>query len=585
MPERTLAAIHDPLRTLPDGEAKRRLAAGLGATGAHRAGALAVAWTGPAPAIGSEGFVVADAAVAIEDASPAALRDLRGGFAVIAWDGRRVLLARDHLGARPLFYATDGAQLVAASEVSVLLGLLSRRPAPDLARLCLWLAGHRAPDTGTLFAGVSALPPAHALVLDGGAPRLERYWTPRPRGPTDIDADAAAARLRDGVQAAVRRHAGPPGERGVLLSGGLDSSTVLACAAEQARADGERVPTAFSATFPGRPELDETAASGPAAAHAGAEWVRVPAADGPVVPEALAYLDRWKLPLATPNIAVFRPLHEEAARRGARVLLDGEGGDELFGCEPLLLADRLLAGDVRGALALAHALPGAGERLDRRTLRVVAREWVLPGLVPPRALAALRRARRQRRHGPPWLHMPAPDTEDGAGWWRAGRPRWRAHLSWLLTDARATLAVQDELRRGAAMGGVTGAHPFLDVDLIETVLALPPHAAFDRRLDRPLLRHAMTGLLPDAVRLRTDKVFFNELVVDALTGPDQPAVDAILGSGRLELGAVADPQLIAAAWRDGPDRYPRGRFAWSLEMWRLFAAETWLRSEAGRGVM
>jgi asparagine synthase (glutamine-hydrolysing) len=593
MPTRTLAAIHDPLRRLPAGETERRLRAGMmpeGDAGIRADEAFGVAWTGPAPAMRGASVVVVDGAATSEallqpTTGPADLRDLRGGFAVVAWDGTRGLLARDQMGSRPLFSFTDGQILYAASEVSVLLRLLTRRPSPDLDRLALWVAGRPGPDTGTLFAGVSAVPPAHALVLESDGHRVERYWAPRPQDADGLDAETAATQLRDGALAAVRRSIDPTVECGVLLSGGLDSSTVLACAAAEARATGRRAPVAFTATFPGRRELDESAASRAAAQHAGAGWVTVPAAEGPNVPEALAYAERWQLPLSSPNLAVFRPAHEAAARSGVELLLDGEGGDELFGCEPLLLADRVLAGRLRGALELARSLPGM-ERLDRRRLRVVLSHWLLPGVVPPRALATLRSLRRREGSTPKWLREPASRVvnaaEDG-GWWRRGEPRWRSHLRWLLTDARATMAVQDELRRAAATaGGVPTAHPFLDVDLVELVLGLPPEPAFDRRLDRALLRRAMVGLLPEDVRLREDKVFFNELVVDALCGADREPVEAALGDDRLELGAVAVPEAVRKLWRDGPEGHERGRHAWALEVWRVFAAETWLRREAGR---
>jgi asparagine synthase (glutamine-hydrolysing) len=579
MPTRTLAAIYDPHRTLTPHDARRRIHAALGpGASARHAGPVVVGWTGDEPSA-----AVVDGDVELPEgwaaSWPAALAGLRGGFALVAWDeaSGRGLVARDQLGARPLHYAMAGKALHVASEVKPLLALLPRRPAPDPDELARRLAGRRGWGGETLYAGVHELQPAHALVLEGGDWRVQRYWRAQPRGGLeDADRPTAAAALRDAVGAAVRRHAGP--HSGVMVSGGLDSSAVLASAA----ADGA-APPAFTGV-PERAELDETEHVEALAAGGLADVVvRVAVTAGPIAAHAQAHVDRWSLPLEHPGGAFFLPVQQAAAARGVRELLDGEGGDELFGCEPLLIADRLLAGDVRGAIGLARALPGM-QRLDARSLRVVARRWLAPGVIPPTALARLRAASAARRPAPDWLGpraRSAARTADDPAWRRRGEPRWRAHLAWLLTDARAAMGAHDHLRRVASLAGVRDAHPFLDVDLIELVLGLPPALSFDARLDRPLLRDAMRGLLPERVRLREDKVFFTVLLRDALTGPDHGEVGRTLTSSPLELGAFVVEHRLRAQWEAGPDACERGPFAWAAEMWRAYALERWLRGEAG----
>jgi asparagine synthase (glutamine-hydrolysing) len=569
----SVAAIHDPEVRLSAAERRRRLTRGIdGDVREH--GVLAVSAAGAArlPIVALDGT----AAIELRDDAaswPATLRAARGAFAIVAWDGRRVMLARDHLGARPLFYAVHNAVLHAASEVSMLLRMLPTRPAPDLEALARWLASHTPAGGTALFTGVHVLPPAHALTLDATSWRLERYWTPVARtGLEDASADEAAALLRDAVRSAVRPYVA---QAGVLLSGGLDSSVVLACAAAEAQAAEAPPPAAFSVAFPQRAELDETATSCAVAAHCRTPWQRVAAARGTVMPYVAAHLDRFALPLENPNGAFFGPALAAAAGDGIGALLDGEGGDELFGCEPLLLADQLRRGDVRAAWRLACSLPGTGGRIDRRSAAVIMRRWILPGLLPPAAGRVVRRLRHPRAAAGP--------ASDGR-WWRASEPRWRAHLAWLLTDWRADLGVQDRLRRAAALAGVDGAHPLLDVDLIELVLGLAPELAFDPQLDRPLLRRAMRGWLPEPVRLRPDKVFFTPLVLDALTGSDRANAEQILGAGRLELASVVDPSRARELWAAGPAAHSAGAWAWSLEAWRLLAAEIWLRGEAGRDI-
>jgi asparagine synthase (glutamine-hydrolysing) len=580
-PERVIAAVHDPGGVLGAREAQRRVGAALSRAPAITAGPLTVGATGP-PHTSGPPLVAADGEPPALGAEAAGwmetLRAARGAFALVAVADSQVIAARDHLGARPLFMRVDGRVTYLASEISVLLALLPRRPSPDREALALFLAGAPVGLAGTVFSGVRPVPPAHVLALGPRGARLDRYWTPRPR-PTDSDpADA----LLDAVRAAVRRHGGGEPDAGVLLSGGLDSSAVLAVAAEDARAAGRDPPSAFTAVFPDHPPLDERAAARAVAERWGSTTTLVPIGARSVVPEAEAHVDRWAVPLQYPGATFFKPVLEAAARRGTRVLLDGEGGDELFGCEPLLIADRARCGDLRGAWRLACSLPGTEGRLDRRQARVVLRSWVLPGLLAPPTMRRLRRLRGGEAGLPGWLSRPAREAvldrraAADEGWWQLGRPRWRAHLGWTLTCGRAAIGVHDHLRRTAADGGVRDAHPLLDVDLVETVLGLAPEHMFDHTYDRPVLRQALSDHLPDSVRLRRDKAFFDPLLRDALLGPDRAAVDRVLRDARA-LEPVAAAAAVAALWAGGPDRHPHGPWRWSAEVWRAYAAETWLR--------
>jgi asparagine synthase (glutamine-hydrolysing) len=580
-PERSIAAIHDPDGRVGGREAQRRVSVALDGAEAIGEGALTVGATGPPPAPGPL-LLVADGEAPALGAVPAdwprTLCVARGAFALVAAADGQAVAARDHLGARPLFMRVDGRVTYLASEIRALLALLPRRPAPDHEAVALFLAGEPVGLAGTVFNGVRALPPAHVLALGPSGPRLDRYWHPEPRA---AGGDPAQAVL-DAVRAAVRRHGGGEPDAGVLLSGGLDSSAVLAVAAEEARAAGRAPPPAFTAVFPDHPRLDESAAAGAVAERWGAETTLVPLVARSVVPEADGHVDRWAVPLQYPGATFFRPVLEEAARRGVRVLLDGEGGDELFGCEPLLIADRARAGDLRSALRLARSLPGTGGRLDRRQARVVLRFWVLRGLLAPPAMRRLLRLRGGDAGLPSWLRPAARaavlDRRSAAdeGWWRLGRPRWRAHMGWTLTAGRSAMGVHDHLRRMTAGSGVCDSHPFLDVDLVETMLGLLPEHTFDPMFDRPVLRNALADHLPPSVRQRRDKPFFDPLLRDALTGPDRAAIDAVLRDARA-LEPFADAATVRALWLAGPDRHPRGPWRWSAEVWRAYAAETWLR--------
>src|SRR5215218_447424 len=126
---------------------------------------------------------------------------------------------------------------------------------------------------------------------------------------------------------------------------------------------------------------------------------------------------------------------------------------------------------------------------------------------------------------------------------------------WLLTDARGDAGVHDRLRREAALTGAIDAHPSWTSPWWSWFSGFPPELSFDPRFDRPLVRRAMRGLLPERVRLRRHKVHFTALVLDALTATDRDTVDATLSKRELELGAVANTDAVRRAWEGGSERH------------------------------
>lgn len=565
-----LAALFDPRdRETDPGRVARALGDGPQIR-TQSIGPLALAWSGTPP--------IADPF--------AALGALDGAFAAASWDAEAEegVVARDRAGIQPLFWAVQGGRLHVAWEVATLLALLPRTPGPDLDRLSAWLVQRRPGATERLYEGVGALPAAHAMRLFPAGWRLERYWraTPRPQ-PAGQSRAAATQALRDGIRRSVRERLPAGGVAGVLLSGGFDSGLVLGAAAAEARAAGADAPVAYCVTFPQDPHLDESRWREPMVTAAGVRAVRVPSGMQPLTPTADAFAARYRVPLEFPSFVLFLAARQRAAVDGVRVLLNGEGGDELFGCEPFLITDRLAAGRAAAALRLTLGLPGMSRPPSRRALRVVARDMIAPALLGPAGLRRLRRLRGSAAADvpPPWLrperaaHLPA-GHEDA---WRAAGdgPRWLRHRRWLLTDGRDALGVENHLRRIGALGGVEGASPLLDHGLVELVLGLPPGLAFDRARDRALARDAAHGLVAEPVRTRQGKTFFDELIVRSLEGPDRAAVRATLGAQDLRLGAVVSREAVRASVEGGSGRHPGRPAAWASETWRLWAAERWLR--------
>jgi asparagine synthase (glutamine-hydrolysing) len=510
-----------------------------------------------------------------------ALERLRGRFVVALWDRGSAsgLLAVDRLATHALFFCEEGGRLVFASELHTLLGMLSRRPAPDHAAVAHWIAQGVLERGQTLYDGIRRLEGGHFLALERDRWSKDSYWRPRYLSAPRLPAPKAAAEVRRAVGRAVASRL-PREGAGVLLSGGVDSASVAAVAAAERETDVLR---AYSALFPEHPSVDEGALVDRLTEDLGLLGARVLFRGGSMLAPSLEFLRKWGAPSSSPNLHFHRPLLRLAADDGVEVLLDGQGGDELFGCAPYLLADRLRSARLPAAVALARSLPGAGRQPSRQLLVRLLREYGLKGAVPRGVHDLAVGARGRERYAPGWLRTESARLHvvrsDRWGWKRLPGPRWWAHLAHTLTVERERMGVYDFLRRKFGLAGIEGAHPFLDdVELVELVLGLPPELAFDPDVDRPLLRRAMTGLVPDRIRTRRDKSYFNELFVDGISSTDRPALERLLGAPDAEVNAYVRPDVVRERLLDAPPSRRGPAWAWAL--WRLATAECWLRFQS-----
>jgi asparagine synthase (glutamine-hydrolysing) len=270
---------------------------------------------------------------------------LDGMFAIALWDGtrERLVLVRDRLGKKPLLYARlpDGS-LAFASETKALLQLPSLPRELDLAQLDAYLALQYVPRSG--LRAVEKVPPASTVVVEGSAVRSERYWWPgaasRDSSLTGVE---AVARVREEVTAAVRRRLVADVPLGALLSGGIDSSVVVAA---MAQAQAEPVRT-FTVGFPDA-RYDERP-------HARAVAERYGTAHEELVLETAPELGRLAHVFDEPfgDEAALPLLHVcEATRRHVTVALVGDGGDEVFGGYERYAAHSLAGRVPRTAAAL-----------------------------------------------------------------------------------------------------------------------------------------------------------------------------------------------------------------------------------------
>ncbi len=264
---------------------------------------------------------------------PRVLERMRGMFALALWDrrSRRLILARDRLGKKPLYYAPAGSAFLFGSEIKALLAWPNLARRPNLAAIDQYLTLQYVPSPDTAFAGIHRLPPAHYLVIsadgEGGwrDPELVRYWElpqPSAAGPRRSAAELQAE-LVGHLEEAVRLRLIADVPLGAFLSGGVDSSAVVAM---MARVGSGRVKT-FSIGFPAK-EYDETRYARMVAERFGTEHEEFV-----VEPDAVAVLPRlvWHYgePFADPS-AIPTYYVSQMARRHVTVALNGDGGDEAF---------------------------------------------------------------------------------------------------------------------------------------------------------------------------------------------------------------------------------------------------------------
>jgi asparagine synthase (glutamine-hydrolysing) len=502
---------------------------------------------------------------------PDAIARLRGSFVIGVWDddARRGVLATDHLGTGGLFYRTDGRRLVFASEIATLLDLLDSTPSPDEDALIRWLAYEPTAGGQTLYAGVRRLRGGELIELGTEGYRVRTYWKPRYVEPPTRTAAEHADADREATAAAVRSRVSSNGRTGLLLSGGLDSSSIAAFTGSGIRA--------YSAVFPDHPEIDESRLIRDVTSTLELPLTTLDVRGGSMLPASLDYLARWRLPSVSPTLVFMSPLARAAGDDGIEVLLDGEGGDELFSGSPFVFTDLLLHGRIRSALSIAERLPGTAGRPRQQILSGVLRQWALRGAVPYAVHAGLRRL-RPAHYGARWL-TPSTAAHDGRHadeweWKLLDGPRWWADLAYDFTQGRERMGAHDFLRHKSADAGLQGRHPYFDdLDLVEQMLAIPSELAFDSAYDRPLLRRATAGLLPDTIRLRRDKSYFNPLVDQTLMSTDRSALLSLFRAGAL-VGRYVRTDVLSD-YVTGCELRPA---SWTWVVWRAAAAECWLRT-------
>jgi asparagine synthase (glutamine-hydrolysing) len=499
---------------------------------------------------------------------------LDGMFAVALWDARerKLILARDRLGKKPLLYRIDDGELFFASEHQALLSGLSGRPVPDRGSIALYLRLGYVPAPSDAFAGVEKLGPAEILVWVDGAVSRERYWAV-PEDLVEVGPQEAAAEVRRLFDQAVARRLMSDVPLGVFLSGGLDSSAVVASMAAQTA----RVST-FTIGFEER-EYSELAHARRVAERFGTdhhELIVRPDILGILPTLVRHYGEPYADSSAIPTYYLAR-----MARERVTVALGGDGGDELFGgyarYRAMAMAEKLdrIPGPIRrGAWSAVRGLiPDTGsERSAPARLRRFARGIAEPPASQYTQIAGIFAADRLIGAATPEFRSDVAYAEEELGR-RAGAIHGdavsraqRLDLSLYLPD---DLLVKVDIASMANSLEVRA--PFLDRQLVEYAMRLPTRLKIRAGRGKWILRQAFADvLLPETVA--RGKQGFGLPIGAWLRTSLRPLLDDVI----LSPAALSRGYLTPAAVRELVHAHLRG-VDHTHRLWSLVMLELWHR--------
>lgn len=497
---------------------------------------------------------------------------LNGMFAFGIWDAakQKLFLCRDRFGQKPLFYAElpDGG-LAFASELRALREVPGVGDQLDRLSVAKYLAFDGFPGESTPLVGVRQLLPGHALSWKPGqAIKIERYWSPR-YGGTRMPSKQAAERVWRLLQLAVQRRLMSDVPLGVFLSGGIDSSAILAAMASQA--EPGQIQT-FAVGFQ-QPDYDESRYARAVAEHFGVEHHELILSGErllELLPELFDHMDE---PLADHSLVPTYAL-SRFARQHVTVALGGDGGDELLAgydtwvaervARPYLYVPQVVRSGIR---ALVGRLPAstADMSLQFRARRFVEglhpdplqrnQRW-FGSFLPEDAAALVLGDVTPEAVYEDLGRLEVPEGPDAA------LELWRGiylPTNVLAKVDRASMAVSLEVRA-----------PFLDVELAEFLQSLPFHYKLHGLTRKWILKRALHRRLPSWVRRRR-KQGFRPPNAEWIRGPLRPDLERLLAPQRLARGGLLDPSKAAKLLQE----HLSGAQDHRKQIWALYVLERW----------
>ena len=518
---------------------------------------------------------------------------LKGVFALVVWDSPqgRLLAARDAVGIYPLFYTRVGQHgLLLSTSVNDLLANPNVSRALNRAALADHLCQRWPESSETFFAAINRVMPGHRLLLEGDRIDVARYWDPLPPGKPVDWITAEELNGFDGWFDVAAERALSHGPSSVYLSGGLDSTSVAMVATDVAVRRNQPLPIALSIGFP--EPCDESPIQRGVASTLGIPQEFAPfwstVQEGSLLTRALELSRQLAAPLRSAWAPVYHEMAARGRRRGARVVLTGLGGDELFGAQPLYAADLMRKGNLIGlARQLVNwrrSYPLPPRELLRTTLwtygarplGVSMLERAMPGLLNKR------RVTRSMQFAPEYV---APDRQIRAELeQRALRQALREtaiarlggdlHVQRVrsqLDNPTFSWHMEEGFERGRQLG-LTFLHPLLDADLADKLYRTPQPLLIADGRAKHLLRRRLVQRFPDLGFGRQKKLaataFFR-----ATLGTELPELcRAAAGFPALSSLGVIDGErasaMVELTLKSG-DRRGLGR------VWELLNVEAW----------
>lgn len=511
-----------------------------------------------------------------------ALPQLDGMFAIALWDRqeRKLTLARDRFGEKPLYYGRAGSRFVFTSELKALRRLPGWQPLLDQAALSLFLRHGWIPSPACIYAGISKLPPGSFVTVDaaGEATGPTPFWSAPAevakaadnpfRGSEAEAVDEAERLIRHSVD--LRMVSDVP--LGAFLSGGIDSSTVVA----MMRASGRAVRT-FTIGFPGWAN-DEAPHAAAVARHLGTQHVEVPLTEQDCLDLVPRLPEIFDEPFADPS-QLPTSLLCRATRPYVTVALSGDGGDELFGGYSRYWTAEREWGE-------AQALPTPLRSLAQMTTSLLSgQEW--------------RPLRRLRRNLQPYTRM-SPELlyQDYLSWWLdedrlfVGQPassQWFTQpgvlqqikslpLRFMALDAATYLPddLETKIDRASMAVSLEARAPLLQPDLARFAWSLPLDMKIKNNKGKHLLRQVLYRHVPPELVDRP-KQGFEPPLRKWLEGPLRTWADDLIGSKMLDCGGLIDPAPVRKRWLE----HRSGRRNWAFPLWVVIMLQAWLRTEKG----
>jgi asparagine synthase (glutamine-hydrolysing) len=511
-----------------------------------------------------------------------ALEDLEGMFGLAVWHepSQTLVLARDRLGVKPLYYAVLPDQIVFASELKAMLAHPAISRELDVDALSAYLAHEWLPAPQSIVRAVRKLPPGHRLVYTGGQVKVERWWDVQ-YGGEPAGEIVAVAHLAAALDLSVRQHLIADVPLGVFLSGGVDSATVAAIA--RGHTTG-RIQT-FSIGFEDR-SFDESAQ-----ARLVAETLGTDHHEHIVGPrEALDLIDGLgelvDEPLGDASILPTYVL-SRFARRSVTVALSGDGGDEVFAGYPTYQAHKLARawrrtpGLLRGAVrAVVRGLPVSHDNLslDFKLKRFVAgamldtvdRHAMWMGSFTPDEQRDLLTPETLARLSAPPSYAAMHRIAEGV----PAAP-WLDQVLYLDLKGYLAEGVLQKVDRASMACSLEVRVPLLDRRVVEVAASLPPHMKLKRFRTKHILKKTMRGRLPAAVLDRPKKGFGVPLA-RWFRGELAPLLRDVCEPAALRRGGLVRPEAVKRLL----DEHQAGRHDHRKKLYTLLVFLLWSRRYA-----